>query len=171
MSSRVAFLNQQLKRCLVLVNVVGGSHNLPHSVRNLGDIGTSISLFNGKNTMPLGRRIQWYELQRREVLNNKVPRSVFINLIQSREDTLGIVRDRLASYLRVLQKAINTQIIGADPDRIHRLCRWDVQEWMTAVGNLAIGQVRGHFIFKHRWEIVVDGAIPVRRDLVRAYRA
>lgn len=145
---------------------------LPHPVTGQGQIiGLVGPVVVGPHAAVLGRRTQGCQLQGRQVHEHEVSAATCIDAVEHRVHAVDVIRDGFILDLGVGDKGVVAQIIGADPDRVHRFPGWDVEEPLSRDFMLAVSQEGGHFVFQNRRERSVNGRECAWGDLVGAYGA
>jgi hypothetical protein len=111
----------------------------------------------------------WSEVQRRNVLENKVPSTVVVYALDRFEHTVGVVDNCGACDLRVGDESIVAKVVCADEYTVDSLVWRVVHEFRTVlIDKLGVGDVGRDFVLFDGGEEVVDGGKGAWGDIVTA---
>lgn len=116
-STRELFGKKDLVGCAVLVDIVDCSHSLKHTTPDLCRVGRLLRpVLSGVQTTLTRQTVLRGQLQRRNILQNKVSSSRVVETRELLVDTVNVVRDDFTGDLTVVDEGVVAKIVGADED-------------------------------------------------------
>jgi hypothetical protein len=137
-------------RSLILVDLVSIPHKIPDILTESRKVGNLYVPVSPKHTLAILSTVLLCSinrsvLKRRHVLQDKVPGTRLVEIIEGTDDAVGDVDETDIWKLLMRNEGVGTDIVGTDPDGVDGLAGLDLEE-------LGVGLVGWDLVFANGWE-------------------